>query len=170
MFFFSFFFLLQSSLLSLSPSLFLLTLVFRKEHVRDPLFDRKLPPGLRAHQRSLDEAKLEQRVVERFQKSIVAQVLFRWRVPLQGRVAAQGGGRVGEGAPLEAREHVSEEVRVEVGLDGFDLRKRKEVEERQVEVEKEKKRDSTTALSLLFCIRILETLFSTLVSPWSPRS
>ena len=68
-FFFSFFFLLQSSLLSLSPSLFLLTLVFRKEHVRDPLFDRKLPPGLRAHQRSLDEAKLEQRVVERFQKA-----------------------------------------------------------------------------------------------------
>ena len=83
---FNFVFLLQLSLpSSLSFSLpQLLTLVLRQKHVRDPFLHRKLPPRLGADQRSLDQAHLEQGVVERLQEAVVAQVLLRGRGLLQG--------------------------------------------------------------------------------------
>ena len=57
---------LSSLSLSLPPHNFsLLTLVLGQEHVRDALLDGELPPRLGTHQRPLDQAHLEQRVVER---------------------------------------------------------------------------------------------------------
>lgn len=60
------------------------TLVLVQQHVRDPLLHRESAPRLRAHQRPFHERHLQQRVVQRAQKHVVARVDVR--VDLFGQV------------------------------------------------------------------------------------
>jgi hypothetical protein len=90
-----------------------------EKHVRYPLVDRKLPPGLRAHKNAFFHMEFEERVVEPPQKVVGGKhgsVGLIWKFGVTERFRRRRQRR-----PLDLGKNASEEIGVEFDLLGDPL-------------------------------------------------